>query len=174
MLSSSLPALEGALESSNGDANGDPKGLLPASELQLVLIEDIADPDRDTGLSTGLSLYGLGGPRALEGGSNISDEWANSGVPYTGKPPLDFPGKDFCGSSSLEELEEPGVVAPESELSDGDFTRRSPPLPELTVIWGGRRGAKDLSGAIMCNRGRVDYIQKKAIICGIDVLDWGS
>lgn len=49
-LSSSLPALEGALESSNGEANGEMNGprlsLLPASELQLVLRDDMADAAR--------------------------------------------------------------------------------------------------------------------------------
>lgn len=56
MLSSSLPAREGALESSNGDAKGPLLlSLLPASELQLVRLEDMADADRDTGLSVGIS-----------------------------------------------------------------------------------------------------------------------
>lgn len=56
--SSSLPALDGALESSNGEANGEMKGprlsLLPASELQLVRRDDIAEAARD-GLSMGES-----------------------------------------------------------------------------------------------------------------------
>ena len=85
-LSSSLPALEGALESSNGEAKGPLLSLLPVSELQLVLLDDMADTDRE-GLSIGISWYGLGGPRVLEGGSNISDDCATSGVPYIGGPP---------------------------------------------------------------------------------------
>ena len=88
MLSSSLPAREGALESSNGDAKGPLLlSLLPASELQLVLLEDMADPDRDTGLYVGISWYGLGGPLALDGGSSISEDCATSGAPYIGGPP---------------------------------------------------------------------------------------
>ncbi len=72
-LSSSLPALEGALESSKGEAKGPSRlSLLPASELQLVRRDDIAEPERE-GLSVGTSWYGRG-PRILEGGSNISDD----------------------------------------------------------------------------------------------------
>ncbi len=74
MLSSSLPAREGALESSKGEANGEPKGApmcrlsrLGVSELQLVRREDMPDTVRE-GPSTGTSWYGLG--RALAGGSN--------------------------------------------------------------------------------------------------------
>lgn len=50
MLSSSLPAREGTLESSSGDANGEPNGAakprlsrLGASKAQLELLEDIPD-----------------------------------------------------------------------------------------------------------------------------------
>lgn len=85
-LSSSLPARDGALESSNGEAKGPLLSLLPASELQLVLLDDIADVALE-GLSGPKSWYGLGGPRALEGGSNISDDCATSGVPYIGGTP---------------------------------------------------------------------------------------
>lgn len=53
LISSSLPALEGVLESSNGEANGPCRlSLLPASELQLVLLDDIPDWE---GLSYGRS-----------------------------------------------------------------------------------------------------------------------
>ena len=87
-LSSSLPAREGALESSKGDANGPLLlSLLPASELQLVLRDDMADTDRE-GLSIDISWYDLGGPRAREGGSSISDDCATSGVPYIEGPPI--------------------------------------------------------------------------------------
>lgn len=86
MLSSSLPAREGALESSNGEANGPLSllSLLPASELQLVLLDDIADPDR--GLSVGMSWY-LGGALDFDGGSSISVDCATSGAPYIAGPP---------------------------------------------------------------------------------------
>lgn len=48
MLSSSLPALEGALESSNGEANGPYRlSRLPVSELKLDLRDDIAEVDRE-------------------------------------------------------------------------------------------------------------------------------
>jgi hypothetical protein len=49
IFSSSLPALEGALESSNGEANGPYRLslLLPASELKLVRRDDIAEFDRE-------------------------------------------------------------------------------------------------------------------------------
>jgi len=83
-LSSKLPALEGALESSNGEANGEAPcrlSLLPPSELQLVLLEDIADTERDVGLSVGSSWYGRGIPREREGGSNISEDSATPGAP---------------------------------------------------------------------------------------------
>jgi hypothetical protein len=54
-LSSSLPAREGARESSKGEANGPCRlSLLPASELQLVRLDDIADAERE-GLSFGTS-----------------------------------------------------------------------------------------------------------------------
>lgn len=46
-LSSKLPDLEGALESSNGEPNGPCRlSLLPASELQLVLLDDMPDAER--------------------------------------------------------------------------------------------------------------------------------
>jgi len=48
ILSSSLPALEGALESSNGEANGPYRlSRLPASELKLVRRDDIAEVERE-------------------------------------------------------------------------------------------------------------------------------
>lgn len=65
LTSSSLPFLEGALESSKGEAKGPARlSLLPASELQLVLLDDMAE-------SVEPSWYGLGA-RIFPGGSNIS------------------------------------------------------------------------------------------------------
>ena len=135
LMSSSLPARDGALESSKGDAKGPSLlSLLPASELQLVLLEDMAEADRDTGLSPGLSEYGLTGPLALEGGNSISDDCATSGAPYIAGPPpvrVDWPVEGLCGNSCLEK---PGVPAVDCELSVRRFSNKSPPLPELTVI----------------------------------------
>lgn len=91
--SSSLPALEGALESSKGEANGEMNGprlsLLPASEPQLVLREDIADGER-LGLSTGESWYGRTGPLDRVGGiRRESDDSPMAGEPYMPGPNRD-------------------------------------------------------------------------------------
>jgi hypothetical protein len=145
--------------------------LLTASELQLVLLEDMADADRDTGLSPGLSVYGLIGPLAL-GGNSISDDCATSGVPYNAEaPPVrgEWPAGGLCGNSCLEK---PGVSAVvDCELSVRKFPNKSPPLPELTVICGGRRGAREPSEAIMrVSGGGTDYVQGEALIYRMDFL----
>lgn len=59
LTSSSLPAREGALESSKGDAKGPIReSRLPAdSELQLVLRDDIADGDREGDSSRNLLVF---------------------------------------------------------------------------------------------------------------------
>jgi len=130
-LSSTLPALEGALESSNGEANGELPyrlSLLAVSESQLVLLEDIADTEREVGLSVGSSWYGLGGPRVREGGNSISEESATPGAPYIAVPG----GGGRCGNRFLVAPGVPGTVP--CELSDRMVSSTSPPLPELTVI----------------------------------------
>ena len=70
--SSSLPALDGALESSKGEANGP----LDVSELQLVRRDDIADGDR----SGDSSRYGL--VFSFFGGSSISADSATPAFLY--------------------------------------------------------------------------------------------
>lgn len=129
LISSSLPALEGALESSNGDANGLCRLslMLSASEAQLLLLEDIAEVGREgLGLSVGESVYGRGTlPR--DGGSNISeDPWTDE--PYTVRGPCNR----FLDCK-------PGVGGKLIGLSDRMRSTKSPPLPLLTVICGGLR-----------------------------------
>lgn len=81
--SSSLPALDGALESSKGEAKGPP---IPCSEAQLDLLEDIEDPGLEgPGLCAGESVYGLGALEDREGGSNISEDSTLPGAPYNGR-----------------------------------------------------------------------------------------
>lgn len=75
ILSSSLPALDGALESSNGDAKGP-----PISDAQLDLLDDIDDVGREgPGLCDGESVYGRGARDDLEGGRSISADSATPG-----------------------------------------------------------------------------------------------
>lgn len=133
-LSSSLPARDGALESSKGDANGPWRlSLLPASDSQLVRLEDIADCVRELG-SDGMSWYGRG-PRFLEGGSSISEDSAMPGEAYMAGEGRICPWL-LCNRS----LDCPGVPGSEdTELSDRMLSRISPPLPELTVMCGGLR-----------------------------------
>jgi hypothetical protein len=74
---SSLPALDGALESSNGDANGPRLFRLPAeSVLQLDLRDEFADVigDCNTGDVTGVSSSRYGFGFDLCGGNNNSAE----------------------------------------------------------------------------------------------------
>lgn len=128
--SSSLPALEGALESSNGEAKGECRlSLFPPSELQLVLLEDIPDAVRD-GLS--ISVYGFGVRPDLEGGSSISADSATPGVAYKpGCPDLD--AIDLLeGNNSRAAPGVPGTV--DTELSERMAPTKSSPLPELTVM----------------------------------------
>jgi hypothetical protein len=75
--SSSLPVRDGALESSNGDANGPKREsrLAADSELQLVLRDDIPDGDR-IGDS---SLKGL--VRDFFGGNRSSADSATPALP---------------------------------------------------------------------------------------------
>jgi hypothetical protein len=86
MYSSSLPALDGALESSKGDANG-PNLLLrlPAeSELQLDLREDVAEMGDVTGESSSWNLLCFD----FFGGNNSSADspgcWYSNGLEYEG------------------------------------------------------------------------------------------
>ena len=129
LTSSSLPALEGALESSNGEAKGLCRLslLLPASEAQLLLLEDIAELGREgPGLSVGESVYNRG-PVDRVGGSSISEE-SNTEEPYVGRGPC----SRFLGCN-------PGVGGKLIELSDRIASSKSPPLPELMVTCGGLR-----------------------------------
>lgn len=81
--SSSLPALEGARESSNGDT----KGPILLSRLRSdsddhdvrLLLKPLANGDRGKGLSSSRNLLG-----PFRGGSNSSVESAGVEVPYTG------------------------------------------------------------------------------------------
>ena len=53
----------------------------------------------------------------------------------------------------------------DGELSVRKFSNKSPPLPELTVMCGGRRGAKEPSEAIVLVKGgSTNYIQEVARI----------
>lgn len=127
--SSSLPALDGARESSNGEAKGECLlSLFPPSELQLVLLEDM--PDAVRGLSR--SVYGRGVRPDLEGGRSISADSATPGVAYNpGCPDLD--AIDLLeGNNSRAAPGVPGTV--ETELSERMAPTKSPPLPELTVM----------------------------------------
>jgi hypothetical protein len=57
------------------------------------------------------------------------------------------------------------VPAVDGELSVRKLSNKSPPLPELTVICGGRRGAEEPSGAIVkVNGGGTNYGPKDALI----------
>jgi hypothetical protein len=159
LTSSSLPARDGALESSNGDAKGPLLSLLPASEPQLDLLDDIAESA--LGLST--SWYGLGGPFILAGGSNISVDCATSGAPYIGLGPgrTELPVEGLCGNRFLEK---PGVPAVECELSDLMLSIKFPPLPELTVMCGGLRPGARLSEDIVRKDTDANYIQEDVLI----------
>lgn len=88
--SSSLPAREGALESSKGDAKGDPKAAPPlpplTSELQLDRREDMADADRE-GPSNGESTYGLGAFDREEGGNRRESVDSNEAYSEFWVPP---------------------------------------------------------------------------------------
>ena len=83
MFSSSLPALEGVRVSSNGETNGPVRLslLVPESELQLVLREDMPEGERiEEGESSSLNLRvrdTLGGMR------NSADSATGPGYPYT-------------------------------------------------------------------------------------------
>lgn len=64
------------------------------------------------------------------------------------------------------------MPAVDGELSVRKLSNKSPPLPELTVMCGGRRGAKEPLGAIVKLRGRgKNYIQKDALIYGLLLSD---
>ena len=80
--SSSLPALEGALESSNGDTNGPILLSLLLSDPDdhdvRLLLRPLANGDRAIGESSSRNLLG-----PFRGGSNISVESAGVEVPYT-------------------------------------------------------------------------------------------
>lgn len=133
LTSSSLPALDGALESSNGDANGLCMLFLllskpPVSEAQLLRLEDIAEPGREVvGLGDGESWYGRGA-LPLEGASSISEDgWDET---YGGRV---GPFNKFLACN-------PGVGGKlMAGLSNRMVFSKSPPLPELTVICGGLR-----------------------------------
>jgi len=88
------------------------------------------------------SVYGRG-PLAFAGGSNISADAAISGVPY--KPgcvrPAAVLDRDAAGSRFLVATGVPGID--DTELPDRILSIKSPPLPELTVICGGRFGAPE-------------------------------
>ena len=65
----------------------------------------------------------------------------------------------LCGNNCLEN---PGVPAVEGELSERMLSIKSPPLPELTVMCGGRRGAREPSEAIVIeNRWRHKLYPKR-------------
>lgn len=132
-ISSSLPAREGALESSNGEENGPSRlSLLPASELQLVLLDDMPEPALDR-LSAGRSWYWRGF-RALDGASSISEESATPGesFPYNKGPGGDRGGWLIrCGMSCLVWADVPDE---DGGLSVPILCSKSPPLPELTVM----------------------------------------
>lgn len=76
--SSSLPVRDGALESSNGEANGPGRSSLPPwSDVQLVLLEDIVDGAGDLdGESSSRNRCALD----LDGGRSSSADSATEGV----------------------------------------------------------------------------------------------
>lgn len=123
--SSSLPACEGALESSNGDANG------PIAELQLDLREESADGARDVP-AEGIFWY-VRGPLDNDGGkrSESVDSIANPDRVDNGfvaEPPVNVLG----GSNCLVTPGVPGVAGDTIEPSDCMFAKMS--CPEFTVM----------------------------------------
>jgi hypothetical protein len=68
---------------------------------------------------------------------------------------MDGPGAaGFCGGNNC--LEKTGVPVVDGEVSGHIFSSISPPLPELTVMCGGRRGLNDSSGSIATVEGGGD------------------
>ena len=122
-MSSSLPARDGALESSNGDAKGLP---MPCSDAQLDLLEDIDEPGREApGLAAGESLYRRGARADREGGSSISEDSATPAEPL-------YKGREPCGNRFLDC--NPGVPGTLIVPSDDIVSSKLPPLPEFTVM----------------------------------------
>ena len=66
-----------------------------------------------------------------------------------------------CGKSCLEKTGVPAVV--EGELSDRILSSKFPPLPELTVMCGGRRGFNEASEAISIVEGSPNIYPKRPV-----------
>lgn len=154
LTSSSLPAREGALESSKGLYWPPLCRLRPLpeiSELQLVRLEDMPEGDRETG--SGESRYGRG-PRPWAGGSNISADSATPpGALYSpgdGFEMLrpDWPVVGRCGGMSC--LAVCGVLVDMEPSDPRPF--RSPAPAESTVMCGGRRGPLSSFNDILADR----------------------
>jgi hypothetical protein len=87
------------------------------------------------------SEYGFG-PLAFAGGSNISAEAAISGVAYKVDCPVCVRAVPGLDADVNKFRDTPGVPGTDdAELADRMLSIRFPPLPELTVICGGRFGA---------------------------------
>src|SRR5205823_11801418 len=93
---SSLPALEGALESSKGDMKGFRLSLLVPSELKLVLLDEIPEFGLDC---DGESFWALNG--RLDGGRRSSDE-SDVGEYGPGDLRAGETGS-FCGKSARDD-----------------------------------------------------------------------
>jgi hypothetical protein len=134
--SSSLPARDGALESSNGDIKGLIRSALaPVSEAQLLLREDMLDAAGDReGDSSSRNRWA----RDFAGGRRSSDDSATPGVLYRALPP---PSPGGCGrggggAGRFDFVNRDGPFPEGPADGDVDAIIKRSCWPELSVICG--------------------------------------